>query len=529
MFTFLKICYICAFIFSFALGFFVFINGRNNAVNRSFFVSAILFGFWIFANFLMGIYTNIWIIRAVFSFGSLVPIGTVIFTRSLFKPLTFNVKIKFWILGIFLSSISFTSYVIYSVSNSGFGTFVGELGSLFWLWGVCLVVPICITIYSLMDFYLKCKGFKKIQALYIVFGLGLVGIFCIITDVIAPMFGNNDLMAFDVISVLIYLGFTSYAILKYNLMDIRVVITRATIFVFVYAIVLGLPLWLAYGSGVGKHAIWFMLVSATFGPFIYTHLRLVVERKFFHQQKLVLAQHEQLRRQKTMDVFSSSMAHEIINPVYAIMGISGVLKEKVQYDLKDTLSEKDKNYFNERLGQLVELSKRMDKMIKAIREFSSQAGTDFAPTYFNDVVDSCRLIVEPQLKEEGIACLIEVQPGLVFNGNKILMEEVMINLVVNSIYAIKQRDGGQGQVCLKAYRKDSFIYIELKDNGIGIKSSMLEDIFLDFVTTKPTTDGLGMGLSRARKIIAMHKGKIWAESEGEGKGAAIFIELPVLG
>jgi len=68
--------------------------------------------------------------------------------------------------------------------------------------------------------------------------------------------------------------------------------------------------------------------------------------------------------------------------------------------------------------------------------------------------------------------------------------------------------------------------IEFKDNGYGIPKRLLEDIFLDFVTTKGSSEGLGMGLSRARKIIALHKGKIWAQSEGEGKGASIFVELP---
>ena len=58
--------------------------------------------------------------------------------------------------------------------------------------------------------------------------------------------------------------------------------------------------------------------------------------------------------------------------------------------------------------------------------------------------------------------------------------------------------------------------------------NLKEDIFLDFVTTKPSSENLGMGLSRARKIIHLHNGKIWAQSQGEGMGAAIFIELPMV-
>ncbi|MCX7661698.1 MAG: ATP-binding protein, partial [Candidatus Omnitrophica bacterium] len=54
-----------------------------------------------------------------------------------------------------------------------------------------------------------------------------------------------------------------------------------------------------------------------------------------------------------------------------------------------------------------------------------------------------------------------------------------------------------------------------------------EDIFLDFVTTKASSVGTGLGLAISRKIINRHKGKIWAESEGENKGAVFHIELPI--
>ena len=82
---------------------------------------------------------------------------------------------------------------------------------------------------------------------------------------------------------------------------------------------------------------------------------------------------------------------------------------------------------------------------------------------------------------------------------------------------------------LRVY-KNSFrtVLIEFSDNGCGIKPEILEDIFLDFVTTKGSSEGMGMGLARARKIVTMYGGRIWARSDGEGKGASIFVELPSL-
>ena len=79
-----------------------------------------------------------------------------------------------------------------------------------------------------------------------------------------------------------------------------------------------------------------------------------------------------------------------------------------------------------------------------------------------------------------------------------------------------------------AISNDEFVKISFADNGYGIKKENLQIIFTPFTTTKASTEGTGMGLYNAKKIIDRHGGKIWAESEGSGKGAAFFIELPIV-
>ena len=96
----------------------------------------------------------------------------------------------------------------------------------------------------------------------------------------------------------------------------------------------------------------------------------------------------------------------------------------------------------------------------------------------------------------------------------------------NASYALQNNDNRPKTVCLSAKAEADKIIVEFADNGCGIPQHLLEDIFLDFVTTKGSSQNLGMGLSRARKIIKLHGGKIWAQSEGEGKGTYFRIELP---
>jgi signal transduction histidine kinase len=76
-------------------------------------------------------------------------------------------------------------------------------------------------------------------------------------------------------------------------------------------------------------------------------------------------------------------------------------------------------------------------------------------------------------------------------------------------------------------QNQDWLRIAFSDTGHGINKEMLPIIFAPFTTTKASSEGTGMGLYNAKKIITRHAGKIWAESEGEGKGASFIVELPI--
>ncbi len=105
-----------------------------------------------------------------------------------------------------------------------------------------------------------------------------------------PPYGN--------VLVSVYVGLMAYAIVKYRLMDIKIAITRAGIFMFVYAFVLGLPFWFGFKTGLWLWAIVLMGLLATNGPFIYSYLRRQAEGVLLKEQK---------RYQKTLKDFSSTL------------------------------------------------------------------------------------------------------------------------------------------------------------------------------------------------------------------------------
>ncbi len=109
-------------------------------------------------------------------------------------------------------------------------------------------------------------------------------------------------------------------------------------------------------------------------------------------------------------------------------------------------------------------------------------------------------------------------------ADKILIEQVIINLLKNSYEAVDKR---KGEISIKTYFDDKNIYIEVKDNGCGIKKEDLPKIFFPFFTTKNKKNALGVGLSSGYDIMRMHGGEIKADSV-EGKGSNFTIILPLL-
>lgn len=230
-------------------------------------------------------------------------------------------------------------------------------------------------------------------------------------------------------------------------------------------------------------------------------------------------------RLQEMDVYSYSLAHEIDNPVQVILGETGFLKELFLKEV-NIPAEKQKEA-EQIITFILESAKRISGMVKAIRDFGSPATGELKPLKLEETVDKFHLLYSPRFKEEKVIFEKRISPDLGWiRGEEPELMQVFAILANNSLYAMK--NSFQKKIIL-AVEKPSLdlIRITFSDTGTGIKKDFLPLVFSAFTTTKASSEGTGMGLYNAKKIILRHKGKIWAESEGEDKGATFFIELPV--
>ena len=253
--------------------------------------------------------------------------------------------------------------------------------------------------------------------------------------------------------------------------------------------------------------------------------------QFYSQER----QRQQYMRVASLDRQMAGLAHEIDNPNSALLGSLGSL-ELVLDDLKEVIPTDKMEYLKKKIERARFNSKRISKMITSVREFSRASTGEVIPIKFEWIMEGLLNIIEPQFKYNGVNFIQELPNEEVWlRANKVEIEQVLVNLGTNSTQAINEiwlkgqnSPESKKEITLRAYKTTpNTLRIDFSDTGGGIKKELLEDIFLDFVTTKGSAEGTGLGLSISRKIIQKHNGKIWAESEGENKGATFYIELPI--
>lgn len=230
-------------------------------------------------------------------------------------------------------------------------------------------------------------------------------------------------------------------------------------------------------------------------------------------------------RLQEMDTYSYSLAHEIDNPMHIIMGEAGLVQAEFLKEIPDEAKRKE---VGESLNFIVDSARRVVGMVKAVRDFGSPISTEAKAIKVEEIIESFSQLYFPQFKANAVTFTKELPQNLGYvRGHKPELMQTLVILANNSLHAMKYAK--EKKVALKAILTNhDLVRIAFTDTGYGIKKDILPIIFAPFTTTKASSEGTGMGLYNAKKIVEHHKGRIWAESEGESKGATFFIELPIV-
>jgi PAS domain S-box-containing protein len=228
----------------------------------------------------------------------------------------------------------------------------------------------------------------------------------------------------------------------------------------------------------------------------------------------------QVNRQTTMAAMTASIAHEINQPLSAIItnGSAGLRwLARAQPDLDET---------RKALNRVIEDAHRTGEVIASVRSMFGKNHREKSRLRVNDLICDVLSLVNGEAENRQVAVRLELEeraPEVL--GDRIQLQQVLLNLINNAIEAMSSVVDRPRKMSVRSEFNDSSgVMISVSDSGPGIDAQNLDRIFDPFFTTK--TNGMGMGLSICRTIIEEHHGRLWAKP-GVPHGSIFFMTLPV--
>lgn len=198
---------------------------------------------------------------------------------------------------------------------------------------------------------------------------------------------------------------------------------------------------------------------------------------------------------------SASIAHEINNPLAVISATLSLLEKY----------KNDPQMISEKLEKAIRATDRIIKIVSGLKKFSHMS-TD-APFEIKDlslIVNESLALVDSKLQLHAVSIHPELKPDMFILCNDVEIEQVIVNLINNSIDAIKKYENKWIKIILSSSETD--VFLDIIDAGHGLSPEIQKKLFEPFFTTKPIGEGTGLGLSISKGILNNHKAKITIDS-----------------
>jgi signal transduction histidine kinase len=284
------------------------------------------------------------------------------------------------------------------------------------------------------------------------------------------------------------------------------------------------------------------------------HLEAVVEDRTRELQRanarLRDATHRAEEASRRKSAFLADMSHEIRTPLNAVIGFS----ELLQGQGVGPLNGKQARY----VSHILKSGKHLHQLIGDILDLSKvEAGKVVLqpqPLAVGATLEEVLVIVRGLANKKGQVVEADVESSLpILTADPVRFKQICFNLLSNAVKYTPENGrirlvarrvngasgtpvdspGPRGDSKLPPPEAGDFLEIRVTDTGIGIKAENLPRLFQEFVRLEDKTgdgeEGTGLGLSLAKKLVDLHGGRIWAESEGEGRGSTFVVSLPFAG
>ena len=226
-------------------------------------------------------------------------------------------------------------------------------------------------------------------------------------------------------------------------------------------------------------------------------------------------------RVAAMGELTSSLAHELNQPLAAILNYANAAQRFL------SRGEPDLSKVREALMGIARDDKRASEVIRKVRDLLKKEEPHYTPVDMNSVIEETLALIRGQSILKGSFVVTDLAPGLAtVMGDRIQLQQVILNLIMNAIAAMRDVEPGSRKLVLKTEKfEDKDVKVSVSDTGSGIDEAHKDMIFEPFYTTKPT--GMGMGLAISQRIINAFGGSIWAENNSH-RGATVCFSVPMV-
>jgi signal transduction histidine kinase len=335
---------------------------------------------------------------------------------------------------------------------------------------------------------------------------------------------------FSTYLVPLYAAFISYAIVRHQVLDIRVVIRRSLVYSVLVGIITAvyfsfvllaeklLQGFMGYRSLIGSLVAGFVIAFG-FTP-LKELIQRVIDRLFFTgSQAALMEENERLRQAvahseklKAVATLAAGLAHEIKNPLSSIKTFVEFLPHKC-----------DDPAFREKFTKIVSQEvDRMNTLVQRLLEFAKPSSPRLQPVHLSRLITETVDFLHELLLRKQAQVDISLSDADEVLADPAQMKQVFLNILLNSLEAIEP----SGRIAISAAQEDGYLSVIVVDSGRGIEARDLQRVFDPFYTTKPL--GTGLGLSVVHSIVHEHGGHVVIQSR-LGQGTSVQVQLPLNG
>jgi PAS domain S-box-containing protein len=247
----------------------------------------------------------------------------------------------------------------------------------------------------------------------------------------------------------------------------------------------------------------------------------VTERKQAEEERerlrQLLGELAHINRVTTMGELTASLAHEVNQPIAAAVTDANTCLRWLTRDQPDLEEAR------QAASRAVKDAKRAAEIISRVRLLFKKGTAQRTLVDVNEIIQEMIVLLNDEATHYSISVRAELADIPQVMADRVQLQQVLMNLILNGIDAMKDVDGSRELAIKSQIAANGQLLISVSDTGVGLPSQKADQIFNAFFTTK--THGTGMGLRISRSIVESHGGRLWADDNSQ-RGASFYVTLP---